>query len=182
MGTLKAWKFLGSTVLLDHPRIKVVEDTVQLPSGQVVPYVRFDAASHAVTVICINEGQILLQREYSYPMGEFLLQFPGGKMDGDETPGQAAARELREESGFAFSQCESLGWYYVNNRRSDAKMHVFLARDVTPVEKQGGDLEEDIESFWIPVHKLKEMIANGEATNFSLLAAWALLANARADC
>lgn len=181
MGILKTWKFLDSTVLLDHSRIRIVEDLVELPTGHVVPYLRFESVGNGVTVICIRDGQILLQREYSYPIGEFLLQFPGGKIDAGEPPEQAAARELREESGFTFSQCESLGWYYLNNRRSDSKMYVILAKDVTPVEKLGGDLEENIELFWISLAKLKEMIADGEVTNFSVLAAWALLEKVLAD-
>ena len=171
---------MDSRVLLDHSRMTVVEDRVQLPSGQITSYVRLVNGSDAVTVICLRDDEILLQREYSYPVGEFLLQFPGGKIDVDETPEHAAACELKEESGFAFSKCEDLGWYYINNRRSDAKMYVFLAKDITPSEKTGGDLEEDIESFWIPRGKLKDMIASGEITNFSVLAAWALLKKAQA--
>ncbi len=171
-----SWKCLDSKVLLDHPRITVVEDTVQLPGGHISWYVRLASGSDGVTVVCLRDDQILLQREYSYPIGEVLLQFPGGKIEADETPEQAAARELKEESGFAFSRCETLGWYYNNNRRSDSKMYVVLAEDVTPVAKTGGDLEEDIELFWIPVSKLKKMITHGEITNITVLAAWALLA------
>ncbi len=173
---LKSWKCLDSKVLLDHPRITVVEDTVELPSGHITSYVHLAPGSDAVTVVCLRDNRILLQREYSYPVGEFLLQLPGGKIEEEETPEQAAARELKEESGFAFSRCETLGWYYSNNRRSDSKMYVVLAEDITPVAKTGGDMEEDIEFVWIPVSKLKEMIADGEITNITVLAAWALLA------
>ena len=169
------WKRLDSKVLLKHPRITIVEDTVQLPSGLVTSYVRHDSRCDGVTVICLKDGQILLQREYSYPIGEVLLQFPGGKIEDGETPEEAGGRELKEESGFAFSRCEMLGWYYLNNRRSDAKMYALLAEDVTPVQKCGGDAEEDIESFWLPVDRLKHMIAAGEVTNATVLAAWALL-------
>jgi ADP-ribose pyrophosphatase len=172
---------LESKVLLDHPRMKVVEDSVQLPSGLITSYVRLDSAGNAVTTVCIRDGQILVQREYSYPPGEFLLQFPGGKIEGNETPEQAAARELREESGFTFSRCENLGWYYINNRRSASKMYVVLAREVTPAKKAGGDAEEDIQSFWISTGKLREMIAGREIANFSVLAAWALLESVLED-
>ena len=170
-----AWKRLDSKVLLKHPRITIVEDAVQLPGGQVISYLRQASRSDAVTVICLKDGQILLQREYSYPIGEFLLQFPGGKIEDGETPEEAGRRELKEESGFAFSQCQSLGWYHLNNRRSDAKMYTVLAEDVTPVQKCGGDAEEDIESFWLPIGRLRQMIAAGEVTNATVLAAWALL-------
>lgn len=176
-----SWKRLDSRVLLDHPRITVVEDTVQLSGGQITSYVRFVHPSDAATIICLRDNQILLQREYSYAVGEYLLQFPGGKIEENETPEEAAVRELKEESGFAFSRCEHLGWYYNSNRRSDSKMYVVLAKDVTPTEKTGGDLEEEIDSFWIPIGKLKEMISEGKITNITVLAAWALLEKAQPD-
>lgn len=174
---MKPWTALDSRILLEHPRLKVVEDTVQLPKGQVSSYVRIVGRGDAATIICIKDRQILLQREYSYPVGEFLLQFPGGKIEETETPEEAGARELREESGYAYSSCQHLGWFYVDNRRSDAKMHVLLATDVRPVEKVGGDLEEEIETFWLPLDRFEDMIARGEITNYSVLAAFALLAS-----
>jgi 8-oxo-dGTP pyrophosphatase MutT (NUDIX family) len=174
--TLAPWTALDSKVLLKHPRLTVVEDTVRLPQGQLTNYIRIEGRASAATIICIKDGQILLQREYSYPVGEFLLQFPGGKIEGAETPEEAGARELREESGYTYSSCQLLGWFYVDNRRSDAKMHVLLATDVTPAEQSGGDPEEDIETFWLPLDRFEEMIARGEITNYSVLAAFALLA------
>jgi len=137
--------------------------------------VRLAHRSDAVTIICLRDNQILLQREYSYPVSKYLAQFPGGKIEENETPEEAAVRELKEESGFAFSRCEHLGWYYINNRRSDSKMYVVLAKDVTPTEKTGGDLEEEIDSFWVPLSKLREMISERKITNITVLAAWALL-------
>jgi len=178
---LARWKRLDSKVLLEHQRMTIVEDSVELPGGQVVPYLRHESAGDGITVLCIRDGQILLQREYSYPPDEFLLQFPGGKIEDGETPEEGAARELREESGYAFSGCEPLGWCYVNNRRSDAKMYFVLARDVAPVAKAGGDLEEFIESFWVPLGEFEQMIADGEVTNYSVLAAWALLGKVLTD-
>lgn len=168
------WKCLDSSTLLHHPRITVIEDQVQLPSGHVTSYVRL-ASVDTVTIVCLKDDDVLLQREYSYPIGESLLQFPGGKIEDNETPEQAAARELKEELGFAFSRSQSIGWYYTSNRRSDLKMHVVLVRDVTPAEKTGGDLEEDIELFWVPIVEIREMIRQGKITNGSVLAAWALL-------
>jgi len=55
-------------------------------------------------------------------------------------------------------------------------MYVVFANDITPCEKIGGDAEEDIESLWLPLSKLKDMFAQGEIINSSVLAAWALVA------
>ena len=101
------WKCLESKVLLDHPRITVVEDSVELPGGEVTSYVRL-AGHNAVTVVCLRDDEILLQREYSYPVGEVLLQFPGGKIDGSETPGPPLANCVRNQD-LPFPSVSALG-------------------------------------------------------------------------
>lgn len=103
-----------------------------------------------------------------------LYQFPGGKVEKGEDPAVGALRELQEEAGYTAEKATELGWYYVNNRRTDVKMHVFLAENISKVAKQGGDPEEDITSEWVPVEKIDRLIARNEIPNYSVLAAWAL--------
>lgn len=130
-----------------------------------------------MTVVCIRGQEVLLQREYSYPPNEVLYQFPGGKVEKDESHDEAAARELVEEAGLQDDSLRFVGAYYPDNRRSHAKMHVFLAVNPQDVEKKGGDNEEDISSHWVRRDKLDIMIQRGEITNGSLLATWSLCRN-----
>lgn len=166
------WQQLDSKLILDHPRMKVFEDKVRLPDGQETSYIKFAMGGQGVTLICVNDNKVLLQKEYSYPVNEFLLQFPGGKVNNGEDPADAAKRELVEESNLEPQKITYLGWYYANNRRSDAKMHVVLAEGFTNVQGKA-DEEESIESFWLPTKELSQKIAKGEITNYALLAAWA---------
>lgn len=168
------WEKISSKVLFKHLRLTVVEDIVQLPNGKQVPYLRFDARTDSVVIICVRNDEVLLQREYSYPTNKVLYQFPGGKVEANETLFDGAKRELREEAGLAPSKIEQIGWFYPDNRRSSAKMNVFLASDLKPVRKKGGDLEEDITSHWITWSELRKKIAVGEICNYSVLSAWAI--------
>lgn len=170
----RSWKKLRTTVLLDHPRMRVLEDEVLLPSGFETSYLYFDTHGDGVTVICINEDKVLVQEEYSYPVDKTLLQFPGGKINNGEAVEDAAAREVVEESGIKVSHLRSLGWYYPNNRRTSAKMYVVLAESFSLVRKEGGDPEEDINSCWIAINQLDNLIRRGVITNYSILAAWTL--------
>jgi ADP-ribose pyrophosphatase len=82
----------GSRVVLSHPRLTVVEDDILLPDGSASTYLRYATTGFAVTVLCRRpDGAFLLQREYSYPPNERLLQLPGGGRE-DEEPAQAANR------------------------------------------------------------------------------------------
>ncbi|MBL8160112.1 NUDIX hydrolase [Candidatus Saccharibacteria bacterium] len=175
------WRRVSSKEIIKHPRITLVEDEVELPSGQIVPYLTFGPSGGSVTIIAVRDGRVLLQREYSYPMNEVLWQFPGGGIEAGETPLQAAVRELREESGYVAEAYQPIGWYYPNNRRSADKMHVLVAEGATEAGILNADIEEDIASSWLTVQQVDTLIVQDEVTNFSLLAAWALLQSKRPD-
>lgn len=177
---MKHWKTLASKTIFTHPRATLVEDTVELPNGHVTNYLRFENnGGGSATVICLRGHEVLLSREYSYPIHDALYQFPGGKIEKNEDPAAGALRELQEETGYTAGKVAELGWYYIDNRRTDAKMHVFLAEEISEAPKRGGDAEEDITSEWVPIAKINQMTGSGEITNFSALAAWALFMQAR---
>lgn len=178
---LQRWKKIGSKTLLDHPRISVVEDIVLLPDNKQISYAKIINQPDSVTIICINDGKVLLQKEYSYPVDEILYQFPGGKIDKNETPIAAGLRELQEESSYTSDSVEYLGFYYSNNRRSASKMHVIVAKDATTAGDLVTDDEEFIESFWIEIDELNQMIRSGSIVNYSILAGWALYRAAGED-
>lgn len=168
------WKQLNSEEIFKHPRLTLLEDEVELPDGSQTRYLTFAHANDSVTIIAQKDGQILLCREYSYPINEILYQFPGGAANVGEEPSKAAQRELEEETGYVAGKITKLGWYYTNNRRSKAKMYVFLAQDIRQGKKEGGDPEEDIESAWVAREQIDTMIQTGEIVNLSILAAWSL--------
>jgi len=169
---IKKWKFINRDLLLDHPRMKIVEDSVELPTGKITSYIREAPASHSsVTIIAINDkDEILIQSEYSYPPNEVMYQLPGGKMDINEDILTAANRELSEESGYIAKDCTILGSFYVNNRRSDAKQHVVMGRNIEAKNSQE-DEEEFIESQWVSMDTIKEMVQTGKIVNMNMLAA-----------
>jgi 8-oxo-dGTP pyrophosphatase MutT (NUDIX family) len=172
------WEKIKTRTIFKHPRITLVEDQVKLPNKSVVPYLRFVEKNKAsVTIICIDSESVLVQHEYSYPTNEILYQFPGGKVEKKENIKTAAKREIFEESGIKPKKIKEIGWYYSNNRRSNLKMHVFIVKKFVLSKKTGGDVEENIESEWLSITEINNLIAKGKIVNYSFLAAWALFQN-----
>lgn len=169
----KPWKRLSTTLLLKHPRMSVYEDEVELPDKTVSTYTYLTTGKDSVCAFVVHDGKVLIQQEYSYPPKKVMYQLPGGGVEPDEDFERAVLRELKEESGYTGTTVH-LGSYYPSNRRTANKMHTYLITDVRRVAKKGGDAEEFISSEWIPLTSLRQMIAEGEIDNFSILAGIAL--------
>lgn len=173
-----SWKKISSTKLFEHPRHSVYEDLVELPNGKQTTYLHFGDASDSATIIAIrHDGHILIQKEYSYPPDEWLFQFPGGAVDGDETPQKGALRELAEEASLG-GALKQIGWFYTDNRRKSARMYVFVATDL--VAATGiKDPEEVFEDYWFTKEQIGQMISKNDINNYATLAAWALFVNTK---
>lgn len=78
-----------------------------------------------------------------------------------------------EEADLTSNNLELLGSYLVDNRRSAAKMFVYLATNLQE-KSLDGDQVEDIESFWFSEDEIARMIKNGEIVNCHVLTAWCL--------
>jgi len=168
-----SWEKISSKILIKHPRIELHEDTIILPSGDKSDYIHFGEPNDAVTIIAVrDDGQVFVQKEYSYPPDEWLFQFPGGGVEGNESPEEAAARELAEEGSLG-GELTKIGSFLTNNRRSAQKMHTFVATNLYE-QKAQKDIEEEFEDFWFQPKEVDNLIANGELCISSALSAWAL--------
>ena len=174
---LQKWRTQSSQILFEHPRLTVAEDTVDLPNGKTIQYIHYPYHGHGgVIVVCRRGDNILVQQEYSYPVDEVLYQFPGGKIEASEDVCAAAQRELAEESGIAMTGVRACGWFYADNRRTSAKLHVVYGDYAGANYQHQPDDAEQIISQWVPIDQVAQMIAAGKITNYAMLAAWALLA------
>jgi ADP-ribose pyrophosphatase len=128
---VKPWKVLRSTYALDVPWYRVRRDEVELPDGTHIDYYLAEQRDVASVLALTPEGDVLLVRQYKHGAGRFELELPGGLIDPGETGAQAAARELREETGYASPVAlEPLGWHLQDASKSTTRVYSFLARDV----------------------------------------------------
>ena len=92
--------FVASSTLLSGGFLEVCRDDVKLPDGSLATreYIRHSGA--VAVVALLDDGRLVLVRQYRYPLGKVLLEWPAGKRDRGETTLACAMRELREETGY----------------------------------------------------------------------------------
>src|SRR5438067_6440060 len=141
------WGLKRSVVLYEHRWLTLIEDTVELPSGAEMTWLRFKDGPVAVMIICLDSGRVLVCRQYCHPPGRAVCEFPGGGTEDGESYAQAATRELMEEAGLRPGHLEEIGTFLPMNRRSATSMRVFVATDCAP-QSLLGDEGQVIERFW----------------------------------
>jgi ADP-ribose pyrophosphatase len=103
-------------------------DTVRLPNGQQASreYVQHPGA--VVVLALTDDGQIVLEKQFRYPVGRCMLELPAGKLDAGEAPLHCAQRELREETGYGASQWAYAGLMHLAIGYSTEVLHIYFAR------------------------------------------------------
>lgn len=114
--------------VFDGRMIRVELDTVRLPNGKATSR---EVVRHpgAVGIVALKGEDVLLVRQYRYPVGEETLEIPAGKLDPGEAPSVCAQRELREETGYS-GKFTLLGSVFTTPGFTDEVMHLFLAEDL----------------------------------------------------
>jgi 8-oxo-dGTP pyrophosphatase MutT (NUDIX family) len=103
------------------------------------------------TVIIIpifEDGSLLMVEGYRHGAGENLLELPGGFIEENEEPSQAAKRELFEETKYSCDSLELLNWFYTWPGRTAQKNYVFVAKGLKNNNDLllGNDNNNDIQS------------------------------------
>ncbi len=148
----------------------VRRDKVRLPNQR---NMHIDVIEHpgAVTILPVDsEGQILFVRQYRHATGRELLELPAGTLEAGEPPENCAAREVREETGFAAEHVVKLGEFFLAPGYSTEYMVVYLATGLRhdPLPK---DKDEFITLQAIPADQAYAMALAGELIDGKSLAA-----------
>ena len=170
------WKLKSSIGVFKHPRMTLVEDTIDLPDGSTIDYLyrkHGEGDSAGVIVYDSRANKVLLSQEYSYPPDEVMWQLPGGGVEPGESLSDAAAREAKEETGIIAKELVDIGAFYTDNRRSSQKQHIFVVTEYEQSEAEP-EVTEDILNTWTPVDEVDALISQGKVVNVNMLAAWSL--------
>ncbi len=170
------WKILEERLLLDkRPWLRVVEQTVRLPDGEVIDdYLLAEAPSYASIFPVLPDGRILAVEEYKHGIGRIVLQLPAGILDPGEDALTGAKRELLEETGYEAGEWQPMGSFYDDSNRGMSLGHYFFATDLVQVaEPDAGDLDE-VRPIVLTPTELRAAIRVGRVTTAGVVASMML--------
>lgn len=165
---------LASETVFDGVLLNVRRDEVRTPSGTtaVREWVAHPGAS--VVIAQLDNGKLLFERQFRYPLHRIFLEMPAGKIDSGEHALDTAKRELREETGYKAVQWRHLGTMHPCIGYSDERIEIFLARGLSYVGS-GLDDEEFLEVIEMSLADAILAIRDGEITDGKTISAlvWA---------
>jgi ADP-ribose pyrophosphatase len=143
--------------------LKIRKDQARLPDGSV--HVReWVVHPGASAILALSEtGEVLMERQWRYPMGREYLEIPAGKIDAGETPLQTAKRELLEETGMRAAHWEPLTVIHPAIGFSNEVIHIFVARGLSGSSEQATlDHGERIQTLWMSLTDLMDRVRKGQ--------------------
>ena len=142
--------------------LKVVKDKVLLPDGE-TSYREFCLHNGGAAVLPLDEnGNVILVRQYRYAHGREFIEIPAGKLDKpNESPLDAAKRELKEETGATAGKITPLGTVDTTPALINEKLYLYLAEDLSYGDAKP-DEGELISTLRISLEELLEMVMDGK--------------------
>ena len=154
-------KKISSTRIFDGHLLHVFKDDIELPNGNKATreWIKHPGASSVIPIL--PDGQIILVRQYRYPVAQVTLEVPAGKLDKvGEDPLECAKRELSEETGYTAENFWKLTTIATTVGFSNELIHLYAAKDLT-AGKQHPDDDEFINTVKIPLADAVKLVEDG---------------------
>lgn len=141
----------GKIVNLKRHLVKLPND--KLAFREVVKH------AEGVCILPILDDKILFVKQFRSGCERILLELPAGLIDQNESPKDAAIRELREETGFSSSNISYIGGFYSSPGFTDELVHIFIAKDLfkSPLNL---DEDENIQLVSFSTTKIPSLLNN----------------------
>jgi ADP-ribose pyrophosphatase len=165
---------LASEQVFDGTLLKVHRDRVRMPDGH-ESLREWIAHPGAVVVIgVLDNGKLLFERQFRYPLHRVFLELPAGKIDLREHPLDTGRRELKEETGYKAKTWRHLATMHPCIGYSDERIEIFLAHGLSYVGHQR-DHGEFLEVIEMTLADAMLAIRDGEITDGKTITAllWA---------
>ena len=148
--------------------LRVQRDRVALPDGKITAR-EFVLHPGAVVILpLLDDGSVLMERQYRYPLDRVFIEFPAGKIDAGESHLACARRELLEETGYTASDWQFVSTIHNAIAYSDEHLELFLARGLVAGERRL-DEGEFLDVFTASATQLYDWCRAGQITDAKTL-------------
>ena len=175
---------ISSESLFQGNFLHVLRDHVSLPDRTVAfrEYVVHPGAVMVIPLLTRNDGElaVVMERQFRYPVGRVMIEFPAGKLDSGETTFNCAQRELLEETGYSALEWARAGVTHPVIAYSTEFIEIWFARGLS-AGPQSLDEGEFLEVFTVTPAQLMQWCRNGEVTDAKTLAGTMWLQNYLSD-
>ena len=151
------WKEESRKTVFSCPIFSVGERYCRSPDNYLKTYTVLDASNWAIVIPVIETGkgiEFVMVRQWRPGTQGLSLEFPGGVFEKGENPEEAAARELKEETGYSAQTIEKLGEFNPNPAIMSNQVHFFLAKDLKAPVEQDLDDDEYVEVVHVPLEEV----------------------------
>ena len=121
--------------------LHVLRDTVQLPGGKLATREYVVHPGAVVVIALLDDGRVVLERQFRYPIGQVMIEFPAGKLEKGEDPLLCGQRELLEETGYRANHWAYAGPMHLAIAYSTEVIHVYFAKGLSLGERSLDDGE-----------------------------------------
>jgi ADP-ribose pyrophosphatase len=158
-----SFKTISTEYINRHQYFTARKDSYQTDTGKIVdPYFVVELPTGAGAMALTENNEVILIKQYRYPLNETLLEIPGGFIDAGEDPEAAIRRELLEETGYSFSEIHLLGKTALNPGVLNNFTYMFLATGGVKTAVQSLDANEEIEIILKPLEEVRSKLMRHE--------------------
>lgn len=126
----------ASELLFQGNFLRAKRDTVRLPDGHTATREYVVHPGAVVVVPLLDDGRLVLERQYRYPVAHVMTEFPAGKLDAGEDPLVCGQRELLEETGYTAREWARAGVMHLAVAYSTEIIHIYFARGLSLGKRQ----------------------------------------------
>jgi ADP-ribose pyrophosphatase len=144
--------------------VRLDVDTIRLRSGRTAVREVVHHPGGVVAIPVLDDGRLVLIRQFRYPLQKYILEFPAGKLDMNLPPMETVAREIEEETGHSAGSLTHEMSFCTSPGIIDEVIHLFIARELKPVPHA----REEGEHITVEAYALEEclrMVESGEISD-----------------
>lgn len=162
-------KTKSSKCVFDGTLLKVYKDEIICPNDNESTREYIKHCPAAAILPITENGNVILEKQFRYPLHQILIEVPAGKSDLHEKPFDTAKRELEEETGFKAEKLVPLGTMLPAAAYCDEVIYLYVAKELKEGQMKR-DFDEFMELMTVPLEEFYKMCADGTINDAKTLA------------